>query len=381
MTNGRKITLGWNLGDTLDAYEDGVSGETLWDNPKANQALFDGVKNAGFDIVRIPVTWMGHFGASPDFKIEEKFLQRLNEVTGMAREAGLQVIINMHHDGFTASISEDGNNSGWLSITKARKSQKEYNEVTLIFSQLWKQIAEYFENHGDWLMFESMNEIHDGNWGYDEDGELNITDELKLQFEIVNKWNQVFSDTVRAAGSNNASRYLIIPGYCTVPEHTLAPYFALPKDSVPGRQIVTFHYYDPYEFAIEGSRAEWGSKEDREKVDEDFAPFKEKYIDKGIPVIIGESGAVRQLYLQRGSQCSSDKAKEEKARQCRLDYISYVYGKAKEYGLVPIYWDTGDFSGEGEKFGLFDRMTGKPNSDESAEVLKAIRAGGKKKGN
>ena len=357
-----KIVTGWNLGDTLDAHEDGISGETLWGNPMANQALFNSVREAGFDLVRIPVTWMGHFGAGPDYIIEEKFLRRVAEVADLARQAGLKAIINMHHDGYT---DKGGKDSGWHSINKARQSQQGYEEVTFIFTQLWKQIAEYFKDHGEWLMFEPMNEIHDGNWGYDDDGELNITGELRAQFEIVNKWNQIFTDTVRAAGANNAGRYLVLPGYCTVPEHTAAPYFVLPKDSVSGRQIITIHYYDPYEFGIEGSQAFWGSAEDKQKVDEDFAPFKKRFIDKGIPVILGESGAVRQLHRR-------DKSKEAQARQCRLDYLSHVYGKAREYGLVPLYWDTGAFTGQGEKFGLFNRRTGKPNSTESEAVIKAM---------
>jgi endoglucanase len=97
----------------------------------------------------------------------------------------------------------------------------------------------------------------------------------------------------------------------------------------------------------------------------DFAPFKSVYVESKFPVIIGESGAVRQLY-------PDDKAKEDKARQNRLDYISWVFGKAKENGLVPIYWDNGLLSGNGEKFGLFNRNNGQPNSPESEALINAM---------
>jgi endoglucanase len=131
--------------------------------------------------------------------------------------------------------------------------------------------------------------------------------------------------------------------------------------------VVTFHYYDPYEFGIEGSRAEWGTPEDKQQVDDDFKPFKERFIDNSIPVIIGESGAVLQIY-------PDDKTKEEKAYQCRLNYLSYVYGKAKEYGLVPVYWDNGAFatSEDDEKFGLINRKTGMPNTKESEALINAL---------
>jgi len=360
-----KIFTGWNLGDTLDSHEKGVSKETAWGNPKANQVLFNGVKEAGFDLVRIPVTWMGHFGSGPDYSIEEKFLKRIAEVVGYARNAGLKVIINMHHDGIT---SKDENVEGWHSVRKACQNSKDCEKITQQFSRLWKQIALYFKDYGDWFMFEPMNEIHDGNWGYNSDKELEIDDTLRPQIEILNMWNQVFTDIVRSTGANNKYRYLVFPGYCTVPQHTTAPYFILPKDSTPGKQIVSFHYYDPYEFGIEGSQFSWGSKKDKDQVDEDFAPFKKRFIDNSIPVIIGESGAVKQLY-------PDDSAKEEKARQCRLDYIKYVYAKAKENGLVPVYWDNGATasSEDGEKFGLINRKTGKPNSIESEDIIKAMK--------
>jgi endoglucanase len=359
-----KIVTGWNMGDTLDAHEKGVSKETAWGNPKATQVLFDGVKETGFDLVRIPVTWMGHFGPVPDYFIEEKFIRRIAEVTEYAHNAGLKVIINMHHDGIT---SRDDNHEGWHSISKACQSQQEYEKITNQFSQVWKNIAEYFKHYDNWLMFESMNEVHDGNWGYNKDGEIDIDDVLRPQLEIVNKWNQVFTDTVRSTGGNNANRYLVLPGYCTVPQHTTAPYFVLPKDSVPNRQVVTFHYYDPYEFGIEGSLSYWGSEEDKQQVDEDFTSFKKRFIDNSIPVIIGESGAVLQLH-------PNDKTKTEQARQSRLDYIRHVYSKAKEYGLVPVYWDNGATaeSEDGEKFGLINRKTGKPFCQESEAVLKAM---------
>lgn len=359
-----KIITGWNMGDTLDAHERGKSSETAWGNPKATQTLFDGVKQAGFDLVRIPVTWMGHFGKEPEYPIEEKFLQRIGEVTGYAHNAGLKVIINMHHDGITSKTEKK---EGWHSINKARKNAQEYEKITHQFSQIWKHIALYFKNHGEWLMFESMNEIHDGNWGYNSNKEIDLDDVLRPQMEIVNKWNQVFTDTVRSTGGNNANRYLVLPGYCTVPQHTTASYFVLPNDITPGRQIVTFHYYDPYEFGIEGSQCHWGSQEDRQQVDEDFLPFKKRYIYNRIPVIIGESGAVLQLHPK-------DSAKEAQARQSRLDYVNHVYRKAKEYGLVPVYWDNGATaeSEDGEKFGLINRKTGKPNNKESEDVIKAM---------
>jgi len=353
-----KIIVGWNLGNTLDSYSGGVGGETGWGNPAINQEIMNGIKAAGFDIIRIPVTWMGYIGAAPDHRISESRLKRVAEVVKMAHNAGLKVIINLHHDGSTSSTTKE---EGWLSVGKASRDKDEYNQITHKYVRVWAQIAQYFKNYGDWLMFESLNEIHDGGWGWSPSFRSNPN----AQLNIVNEWNQLFTDKVRSTGGNNATRYVIIPAYCTQPAQTVSDKFILPRDSAANRQVVTFHYYDPSEFGIEGKRSEWGSEGDRSKVVNDFKPFKPKFIDNNIPVIIGETGAVRQLY-------PNDKAKEDTARKARLDYLTWVYTQAKVYGLVPIYWDNGATTGNGEKFGLFNRATGQPNSDESRACLQAM---------
>jgi endoglucanase len=349
------IAAGWNLGNTLDSHSSGKGNETVWGNPSVNQAIMNGVKAAGFDLIRIPVTWMGHIGPASDYKISETRLRRVAEVVDMAHKAGLKVIINLHHDGSTEAPLKE---AGWLSISKAAIVEKENKNITGQFVRIWQQIAAYFGNYGDWLMFESFNELHDGNWG-EGSGQF-----IQSQIEVINQWNQAFTDAVRQSGGNNATRFLVIPGLCTKINHTLADYFVLPKDSAPERSIVTFHYYDPYEFGITGTRSDWGSSADKNKVVNDFAPFKQKYIDKKIPIIIGECGAVRQVY--------TDKAKEDRARQNRLDYLSWVFAKASENGLIPLYWDNGSFTGNGEKFGLFNRNTGQVNSEESAACIRAM---------
>jgi endoglucanase len=353
------ILVGWNLGNTLDSYRNGIGDELIWGNPSVSQTLMDGVKAQGFDLIRIPITWMGHIGPAPEHKIAEARLKRVAEIVEMAHNAGLKVIINLHHDG---STSNEQSEEGWLSINRARKSKDGYDEVTHKFRRVWEQIALYFKNYGDWLMFEPFNELHDGGWAWSQDFRTNPDPQL----EIINNWNQIFTDAVRQSGGNNATRYLVIPGYCTNPQQTLSPKFHLPNDSASFRQVVSFHYYDPYEFGIASTRSEWGSQADKQKTDDDFRPFKAQFIDKNIPVIIGECGAVLQLY--------ADKAKEEAAQQNRREYLPHIYGTARKYGIVPVYWDNGLNSGGGEKFGLIDRRTGLPNSGESELLLRSMLA-------
>ena len=106
-----KLGIGWNLGNQMDAHINGVSDETCWGNPKTTKALFDWLKEYGFKSVRIPVTWMGHVNGAPYFSIDEDWMNRVAEIVGYAEQAGLNAIINMHHDGADSNY--------WLDIATA----------------------------------------------------------------------------------------------------------------------------------------------------------------------------------------------------------------------------------------------------------------------
>jgi len=345
-----EIFSGWNLGNSLDSHNDGIGGETTWGNPPISEELMAGVKEAGFDIIRIPVTWMGSIGPAPDYRVSTQRLQRVSDAVDMAHNAGLKVIINLHHDGKTENGGKD---TGWLSIGRATSNQNSYNLITAQYVRLWQQIAAYFKNYGEWLIFEGFNELHDGSWQTCND---------PRQFATLNSWNQLFVDAVRSSGANNRGRYLMVNAYCADNRQALSNNFTMPTDPREGRLILGFHYYNPYELTIGGSLSSWGTNSEKQRVENDFAPFKERFIDKGIPVIMGECGAVLQLY-------GINLGRHEQARQSREDYISHVFGTAKKYGIVPIYWDNGATTGNGEKFGLFDRRTGKPNSEVSDALL------------
>jgi len=340
------IKLGWNMGNSFDAVNTwstpGIpfSEETAWGNPKATQTLFNGVKAQGINIVRIPVTWIGHIGAEPDYKVDEAWLMRLAEVVNYAKNAGLKAIINIHHD--------DSNEFGWLLIKDAANNASANIQITAKFEKLWTQVAEYFKDYDEWLMFESMNEIHDGDWGWSDDFRNNP----QKQFNVLNNWNQVFVNAVRATGGKNDTRYLIVPSYVSNYDQLLSERFILPTDKFSGKLIVTFHYYDPFEFAHNASTPNWGNQQEKSEIDNLFARFKARFTDKNILVIIGEMGPRNHA--------------TETGKQNRLVYISYVYHKARETGLLPIYWD------DGGNFGMMNRNTGQPKDAHSAAAFEAM---------
>ena len=91
-----QMKIGWNLGNSLDATGGGIGvmTETSWGNPKTKQEMIDAIVEAGFNVVRIPVTWDSHFGPAPEYKVHDVWLQRVKEVVDYAYSKGVYVIID-----------------------------------------------------------------------------------------------------------------------------------------------------------------------------------------------------------------------------------------------------------------------------------------------
>ena len=345
--------LGWNLGNQYDAFENGISSETAWHNDAPGTALMDSISKAGFTAVRIPVTWLGHIGKAPEYKLDKTWLQKVTKIVEQAEKAGLKAIINIHHDG--------ADSQHWLNIREASQDPQKNAQIEEEIEKVWYQIAKHFRKKGDFLMFEAMNEIHDGGWGWGD----NRKDNGK-QYAILSHWTQVFTDAVRKAGGKNANRWLGIPSYCTNPQLALDSTFVLPKDKA-NKLMVAVHFYDPYEYVLNDKYSEWGHTANPEKkeswgdesnVDDLFEKLNNKFVKVGIPVYLGEMGCVR-----RNSQ---------RGEQFRRYYLEYVVKKAKDEGIIPFYWDNG-YKGIGkEQSGLFDRATGAFHPD-AKEVTQAMR--------
>lgn len=323
------LKLGWNLGNSLDVPE----GETSWGNPTVTPELLQAVADAGFGVVRIPVTWSMHTGAGPDFTIEPSWFDRVDEVVGYALDAGLHAIINLHHDG-----ADDYDGVEWLTLTDAsgNLSAETNSAVSERFVKIWTQIATRFAERDGRLLFESMNEIHDG---YDAPDPAYYT--------TINQLNQRFVDTIRGSGGNNAERFLIVPGYNTNIDYTVAG-FEVPTDPTADHLILSIHYYDPWSFAGEGSTHVWGASApgtdswgQEDYVVSQFDKLHAEYTQLGLPVMIGEYGAVNQTGYEN----------------YRRYYLEYVTKAAHDRGLLPVYWDNGGQGTGADAFGIIDRSS------------------------
>lgn len=343
--------LGWDLGNQFDAHVDGVSGETAWGQPKATQATFDKVKAAGFTAVRIPVTWMGHVGKAPGYVIEKAWMDRVAEVVGYAVNAGFQkIIVNIHHDGADSQY--------WLNIVKAVALPSENDKVKAQLTAMWKQIATRLQGLGGALIYETMNEIHDGKWGWGG----NRSDGGK-SYGILNEWQQVCVDAIRSVDTDH---WIGVVGYCQNPDLTMAN-LVMPQD--PQKKLmVSVHYYDPNAFTLDAKQDKWGHTGGTDAGKEEacttmFKRLNQKYVSQGIPCYIGESGCVH-----RGGA----------AEPFRRYWMKYVMRAALEYGLQPYIWDNGATGSGSEQHSLFNHGTGEYQNADARQCIEETVAAFKK---
>jgi endoglucanase len=329
---------GWNVGNSLDA----IGGETAWGNPKISQQLIDSVKAAGFNAIRIPVAWSRFTDTL--FTIDTTWLKRVEEVVKYVLNDSMFAIINEHWDG------------GWQQPTHADSAYANHR-----LSVMWKQIAIHFRNYNDHLLFAGTNEVMVTN---------NYNTPTKEFYTVQNSFNQTFVNAVRSTGGRNFYRYLLVQGFNTNIDNTVS-FFSKPLDVTPNRLMVEVHYYDPYDFTINGSSKiiQWGKNAtdpsktetwaNESYADGQFQKMKTNFIDKGYAVVLGEYGAMARLNL--GSTQNSLYA------GYRLYYMQYITGSMFKHGLIPIYWDNGGTGDLG--MGIFNRSTG---SKAYPDIINAI---------
>lgn len=335
----KDMKIGWNLGNTFDAafenpnFDDELLYETAWCGVKTTKQMIDTVKKAGFNTIRIPVSWHNHVTGS-NFTISKRWLDRVQRVVDYAMKNKMYVIINIHHDIMPGYYYPN--------------SQHLQTSIKYVKS-IWTQVATRFKNYNDHLIFEAVNEPRLTGSRFEWWLDMN-NPECRDAVEAINKLNQVFVDTVRATGGNNASRYLMVPGYAAAPEYVLIDEFKIPKDSskYKNRIIISVHAYRPYNFALQapnepGSVSEWSvnSEESRRDIDDFMDKLYDKFVSKGIPVVIGEFGA-------------RDKNGN---LQSRVEFAAYYVRAARARGMTCCWWDNNAFYGNGENFGLLDRKT------------------------
>ncbi len=337
----KEMGMGENLGNTFEAYwsepKNATSGsrtigdnetinyETCWGAVETTKEVIDGMKDSGFSTIRVPVYWGNMMENDGEYKINADYMARVKQVVDWIIEDELYCVVNIHHyDGFILD-------------------NKPREEALEIFKKLWTQIAEEFKDYSEYLIFEGYNEAV----GSVPEGTRMPKDEL---YDYVNALNQTFVDAVRATGGNNSRRLLIASGYWTNIDNTTDEKFKMPTDTAENKLMISVHYID--------NNMYWsnkiGGEEWKEYSKSQCELLKTAFIDKGIPVFVGETTSIYD-----GERFLPD-ADVKTSSEC-LDYILTM---AQSYGFITVLWDVND--------NFYSRTEYKIKSDTDAEVIKKI---------
>ena len=322
-TATKAMGIGVNIGNTL---ENTTIWETGWGNPPITREFVQSLAAHGFGVVRVPVAWdtYAHNG-----QIDRDKLKHVAEVVDWITGAGMFAVVNIHWDG------------GWIDSDDQKKFPKTYHtfspDAEQKFKSYWTQIATHFANRDQHLVFESLN----------EESNFENAGSEKQAFATLGHVNQLFIDTVRATGGNNAKRLLIIAGYSTNIDKTTSSNFVLPKDTVPHKLLISVHYYTPWPFvgmdhdeSWGKMRMTWGTAADVAELKEQMDKMEAWSKQKDMPAFIGEFGA-----------------SNKKDPRSRAKWMTAVALSAKARDMVPVLWDIGQDVSRNPPFSLSPELT------------------------
>lgn len=314
-----QMGIGINLGNTMEAYWEDTSNltagaqtigddmpvcyETCWGAVETTEEMIISMKEAGFSTLRIPVYWGNMMTDDGTFIIDPEYLGRVRELVTYGLDAGMYVVINIHH--YDQFLIEHYPQDQTLEITES----------------LWKQIAGYFREYPEELIFEGFNEAL-GMTG--PEGQLSAEE----MYAFVNDMNQTFVDAVRGTGGGNAARILIVSGYNTNIDTTTDERFRMPEDTAENRLMVSVHYIDNacYWTNSVGNGAWIDYSRNQCEL------LKTRFLDQGIPVFVGECTAI---YTPEHISWDAEVTQSS-------DCLETILGMIAKYGMVPVLWDTCD---------------------------------------
>jgi len=305
------IKVGWNLGNTLDAGDTWSTNpsitqhETSWGNPVTTKEMITAIKNAGFNAIRIPVSWAKCANANNDYKINVDWMARVTEIVNYAVDNDMYILLNTHHDETV------------FKFTNANK-----NASIIAFKKIWGQIAYNFQNYNEKLIFEGLNEPRTKGSSAEWNGGTSA------ERTNLNEHYKVFVETVRACGGNNDKRFLLINTYGASGLAIAINDLKIPADTAQNKIIASYHAYEPYNFALnkDSPVKTWSqsNSSDTSPITSKINQAYSSFVSKGIPVIIGEFGAMNK--------------NNEPARAA---WVEYYVKSAADKGIKCFWWDDG----------------------------------------
>ncbi|WP_184549420.1 cellulase family glycosylhydrolase [Mucilaginibacter sp. FT3.2] len=315
--------MGMNFGNTMDSDI-----ENAWVTGKITDAQLKFVKQIGFNAVRIPMNWVWtHLSDRKKATIDPAWLARVKEVVGYCVNNGVYVIVNAHAD------------LGWLedNVNAIKK-----DSVNAMQKAIWEQIATTLRDFDEHLIFAGTNEPKADN---------------AEQMAILNGYHETFINAVRSTGGRNSYRVLIVQGPHTDPTKTASLMTTMPHDPVPNKLILEVHDYTPFQFTLMDADASWGKMvyywgtgnlstiepdrnappgTDESQITTEFQGIKQNFVDKGIPVVLGEYSTARR------TDPNKPMPKDTLMHNRSVDYwTKFVTKTAKTDGILPFFWEVG----------------------------------------
>ena len=377
--------LGYNIGNTMEV----PGNPTGWGNSFPDAAYVKAIKDAGFNTVRIPCAWNSH---ASNGTINAGWLDSVKTVVDLVINNGMYAILNSHWD---EGWLEDEVFSGGHIDRNGNQATTDSSKVRALQEGYWKQIADYFKTYDEHLIFASANEpgVNDHRGGSAADG---YTDNGQLAFNadrmtILKRLHEACLRAVRTSGGNNATRIVVVQAPRTEIDKVPLLSAQYPTDPAgEGYTMAEVHFY-PYQFSLmtDGDQS-WGkmfyywedqtpgndaahtcsgsSLGSKNSIDQLFSGLKSTFYDKGIPVVIGEMGAVKRLGVLTGENLKVH-------LKARAAWYGYTVAAAKKNGLVPCVWDTGD-EGDGNMTIIrrqVNKFGGNVGDITDVETLNAMR--------
>lgn len=330
--------LGWNLGNSLDSHQAGLTDvtktELLRGQAPTKPELMAMLKDAGFGAVRVPVTWYPHM--SSNGTVDAAWMARVKEIVDYVLDQDMYCIINVHHDG---THKDYGSFPGhpWL-----QASMSNYNNNYARFASLWTQIANTFKDYDQRLIFEGYNELLDSynSWNYASSNCEDAYDASVASdaYSAINSYAQCFVDAVRATGGNNAQRNLVVNTYAAAcargswKKHLKEPLteIQLPTDVNPNHIIFGVHTYPRIADTDSlGVRSERDINELKEELDSQFTNLTNILAAKGAPVIISEWGS---------SNVDATITDYDALREHFIYFVDDFVKRSNDAGIAHFYW-------------------------------------------
>ena len=349
-----EMGFGWNLGNTLDAFNgnsqnEGLSSETSWGNPKTTSSMIQNLVKKGFKTIRVPVTWHNHL-VDYSYTIDPNWMKRVKEVVDLCIANGLYVILNVHHDQADYGVSYG---KGYY------PTSNQLAESERFLLNVWSQIVLAFNNGYDQrLIFEALNEPR--LKGQAQEWWYNGNSECEDAIRSINEFNNLIHTVIRNSGGNNKLRFLMYTSGAAAFSYVTANSFTMPDDSAwspkTKRLFVSVHMYSPYDFAMNPDMGKNTFTDAyKNELESNFQSLYNRFVKNGYYVVVGEMGAC-------------DKKNDAE----RIKWGKYFVERTRKLRMVCVIWDNNIYNtnwNPEEKFGLFHREQGTWESNDYVNTL------------